>query len=36
MWTELQNAGIRGGIASPIEDYASSNLHLAAEEETRR
>ena len=29
-WTELQNARIRGGIASPIEDYASGNLRLAA------
>jgi len=23
------------GIASPVEDYASGNLHLAAEEESR-
>ena len=29
-WTELQNARIRGGEASPIEDYASGNLHLEA------
>ena len=30
MWTELQNARIKGGIASPVEDYASGHLHLAA------
>ena len=35
MWTELQNAGIRGVIASPFEDYASGNLHLAVEEESK-
>ena len=29
-WTELQNARIRGGVASPIEDYASGSLRLAA------
>ena len=29
-WTELQNARIRGGIANPVEDYASGHLHLAA------
>ena len=29
-WTELQNARIRGGIASPIEDYASGSLRIAA------
>ena len=29
-WTELQNARIRGGIASPIEDYTSGSLRLAA------
>ena len=29
-WTELQNARIRGGIASPMEDYASGSLRLAA------
>ena len=28
-WTELQNARIRGGIASLIEDYASGHLRLA-------
>ena len=29
-WTELQNARIKRGIASPVEDYASGSLHLAA------
>ena len=29
-WTELQNARIRGGIANPVEDYASGSLRLAA------
>ena len=29
-WTELQNARIKRGIASPVEDYASGSLHLVA------
>ena len=29
-WTELQNARIRGGVANPVEDYASGSLRLAA------
>ena len=28
-WTVLQNDRIIGGIASPLEDYASGSLHLA-------
>ena len=29
-WTELQNARIRGGVANPVDDYASGSLRLAA------
>ena len=34
MWTKLQNAGIRGGEAIPIKDYASGSNHLEAVEES--
>ena len=35
MWTGLQKCQNKRGIASPIKDYASGNLHLAAGEKSR-